>query len=583
MPDVEQAADTAFPQPRVTEPTGSVRFRRGLMVLPVETGFIVEGGRQRQRLTGASALAVRDGLIPALDEYRTIDELVELCGSPRARIIASVRLLAEFGLLEASAPPRGAALGDHTARYLARTLDPTGEFRNADEIGEVLARACVLVLGPAREVEGVRADLLEAGVGSVRQVDGPEAVSALAAAPLGAGANWLAVASAAALGGDVGRHLARLAECGDPAPLVLRYGATVASLEIGPLFGRPGSVCPACFDDGYRRAFDASPHAACGRPAGDDLLESLVTGEVLAILAGLTWPAPAASLAVYDASSFDRTRYTLGPRPECRQCLGAEPGWHGPGGAGELFEETVAFDLDGLKAPQPDARRAEARAEAAARLGDVPAAPRIALTPVDRLPAPSGALTPAWVIAPGRQQPLTDDALASLLVRIAGFEPSSAGAARGHRWTASAGNLGSVELRFTARRAMFGRPASTLFAYDDASHQVIALHADQVAGDLARASVRLARGEPDVLLFLVANIHRLSRKYGDFSFRLAHLDAGCAVAQLAAVAAGLGLEAELAESWDARLTDTLDLLEDREMIAAVVGLYGAEVPHADDR
>jgi SagB-type dehydrogenase family enzyme len=170
--------------------------------------------------------------------------------------------------------------------------------------------------------------------------------------------------------------------------------------------------------------------------------------------------------------------------------------------------------------------------------------------------------------------------VAAVLNRTAGFSSSAEQGAAGHRWTESAGNLGSVRLYLTARQPLFGRPAGTLFAYEDTGHRLVEVHADQAAAHYARRAVRFARGEPDILVLLVGDVQRLARKYGDFAFRLAHLDAGCAAAQLSAVATGLGLDFEIAGSWDAKLADAIDLSEGREILAAVAGLYETETSHA---
>jgi hypothetical protein len=67
-------------------------------------------------------------------------------------------------------------------------------------------------------------------------------------------------------------------------------------------------------------------------------------------------------------------------------------------------------------------------------------------------------------------------------------------------------------------------------------------------------------------------------KYGDFAYRLAHLDAGCAATQLASVCQGYGLAVTYAAGWDDRLSGLLELYRGGEIITAVAGLHHPEAP-----
>jgi hypothetical protein len=91
----------------------------------------------------------------------------------------------------------------------------------------------------------------------------------------------------------------------------------------------------------------------------------------------------------------------------------------------------------------------------------------------------------------------------------------------------------------------------------------------------------VAMDRPRIVLVLSAALARLAHKYEDFAFRLAHLDAGCAVGQLRLVAGALAFDLHIARSWsDSELAARLRLDPDLEPVTGVVALE-AQAPAAD--
>jgi hypothetical protein len=88
----------------------------------------------------------------------------------------------------------------------------------------------------------------------------------------------------------------------------------------------------------------------------------------------------------------------------------------------------------------------------------------------------------------------------------------------------------------------------------------------------ALAGTGLAPGGLDVVVVLVAEAGRIAGRFGWSAYRRAHLDAGCAATQFAAVAAGYGLGVSLASSWDDQLAQLLDLEPGTEFVTVVAGL-----------
>jgi SagB-type dehydrogenase family enzyme len=168
-----------------------------------------------------------------------------------------------------------------------------------------------------------------------------------------------------------------------------------------------------------------------------------------------------------------------------------------------------------------------------------------------------------------------DRAVATILERMGGLrqEPSASEAGGHRRWAPTAGNLGSVQI-YVALPAAGGRPAG-VFLYDWLEHELTLVSDRASVRAVAAVTEPQSTGDARMILILTAVLPKLVRKYGDLGFRLAHLDAGCAVSQGRAVARRFALDLELATRWDdLSLLGLLDLDRDREPITAVGAVHG---------
>jgi SagB-type dehydrogenase family enzyme len=168
-------------------------------------------------------------------------------------------------------------------------------------------------------------------------------------------------------------------------------------------------------------------------------------------------------------------------------------------------------------------------------------------------------------------------ALSTLLKLSAGIrgEPDRGGKLQ--RWTASAGNFGSVELYAVVLRVEDLEEG--IYFYQPADHCLARFRRKAAAitpSDLLRRAVRLnTEVIPDAFIIFTGAYHRLTRKYGPFGYRLVNFDAGVAVTQLCAVAASLGIKARLADRWaDDLIEKQLALAGMDEQCTAVVALFG---------
>ncbi|MFJ8025536.1 nitroreductase family protein [Streptomyces sp. NPDC096311] len=145
------------------------------------------------------------------------------------------------------------------------------------------------------------------------------------------------------------------------------------------------------------------------------------------------------------------------------------------------------------------------------------------------------------------------------------------------RWSPSGGNRASVQL-FLLTEEHWPELPGTVFKYDDGT--LIAARADKPSLPELLAGTGLDGRPVRAAVVVTGAVHRLRNKYGDFAFRLTHLDAGCALAQAALVAAELGLRAELVTGDIGDLAGRLDLHPADQLAIGIIGLYGRDTGDA---
>ncbi|MEW2625137.1 hypothetical protein [Streptomyces sp. NPDC048106] len=177
-------------------------------------------------------------------------------------------------------------------------------------------------------------------------------------------------------------------------------------------------------------------------------------------------------------------------------------------------------------------------------------------------------------------------AIAEAAERYSAYEPPTAEhrwatvAAQGDsesRWCPSGGNRASIQMFLLTEADWPGLPG-TVFTYDAGT--LIAVRADKPSLSELLAGTGLAGRPVRAALVVTGAVYRLRGKYGDFAFRLTHLDAGCALAQCALVAAELGLNAELVTGDTGGLAGQLDLNPGDQLAMGIIGLYGEDTGDA---
>jgi SagB-type dehydrogenase family enzyme len=551
------------------------RMRRGLVVLPLDDGLLIEGGPSRQVLTGSAASSLLPRLLPMLDGQRSSEEIrAQLSLSPR-QFDRALSLLNQRALLEWVRPDRAAEFAaEHVATYLSRTLSLTEDHRSTDDLAEELASATVLIVAPPLLARPMAADLSETGVGTVTILES----GALASTRVKATGRCVAAVFDDSVNQEAFGEV--IEACRERDVPVLRFAGTADAAEIGPIFFGIETACVSCFRRSRGSAGEKpgepapdglsprEPHTAGGGTAGREvtgMLPGLVVSALLAILLGQYASSPW-RLARTSLPSMLTDLYDVIPDLECGYCAGGAAPEDATSQACLAYEWRMGkwpVFLTAGRATSP----AEAHRLAALRREreDLPSSPRHRLPDQHHVPAPGAA---------GHSRRLDESVLAGMLVRTAGFRPTAGSPdaqASSSRWMASGGNLASVSLYLITESDMFGLPG-TVSRYDDVEHQIVSVHADHIPLAQVLAGTGLDAAYTDLVIVLTAAVGRLGKKYHDFAWRLAHLDAGCAAIQLRTIAGGYGVQATFAAAWPAQLGQTLELDPRREIVTAVAGI-----------
>jgi bacteriocin biosynthesis cyclodehydratase domain-containing protein len=558
------------------------RLRRGLAVVPVPDGLLIDGGVRRHLFTGGAATSILPALMPLLDGGRDVSALAAALGLPGPHVEQALRLLQKRGLLESSPgsqPP--ASLSSETARYLSRT------FGQAGPLAQTLARAAVVISAPDRVGSAVAADLAEAGVGEIVSCGwgtGPASSGRGGPSP---SRRLAVVADAAGAPLALADHLAAFSPGGSPA---LRCSLGPGWAEVGPLFYGTYSACPRCFARGYQSARwepDEGPAAGAavppgpGRPAAqasEDLLAGLVVAEVLALLAGTSRPASQRALTRLDTSGHVTRNYLVTPYPDCLRCGWQETGAERPGGDPGAEQEMIDYEW-----------QLEARQKVPGFGADAPAAGIWSYRSAERPPsqrhldgqkydAPRYRAYLAHRALPAPEQPdgsarLQPERLISGVLARLHRDGELGTPAGGAREPAEPGGSGitAVEFYIVAEHGILGLPA-TVHRYDEESHSIFAVHAGDISLSRFLRGCDLRAAEGDLVLVGVGPKWALIRRIGDLAYRTAHLEAGRAALRLARITASYGTDVSFARSWPRDMSELLELRPDREMILTVAGL-----------
>ncbi|MEU5418769.1 nitroreductase family protein [Streptomyces sp. NPDC020667] len=525
---------------------------RGLVLLPIEGGLLVEGSPSRQILRGTATRDLIPKLLPLLDGTRDQTEIAEAAGVPVEHVAQVVALLYTCGLLEegdlsGTHPADGAEAGSgaaHAAPYWSRSLDSTRVNRNTAEVLDRLRETRVVITGDADFGAEVAELLVAAGMERAARVDAsllpPDDADLVIA---------LTEDSSTSLHGIA-------AWCAEHDVPLIPARLTDGMLDVGPYIDTKFTVS---FADAERQRVTAP--APAGRsyvPAvavRRALAASLVANQVTTVV-GRVGSAPVLrGLLRADLAEWTQTVHVVAQVPDVTDARSTLTEAGVP--LALAFEASVGFPPRKLLNPRDHqahykpgniALQHDSKRWPSARTLELPREGAFPYTPLG-LDAPE----PAAGVDLAR--------LSSVLLRGAGLRDETEPTRQVQRWNPTGGNLGSVQLHVVTQ-GVAGLEDGT-WGYLTHSHRLARLSAATDAGTGHT-------GQP-VAVVLTGALARVASKYSGFAWRVVHLDAGVAVAQMSHVARSLGLDARPLDRWDdLHLADLLDLDLDAEPVTGVL-------------
>ncbi|UQN14983.1 nitroreductase family protein [Gulosibacter sp. ACHW.36C] len=523
------------------------RIAPGIVIVPTNSGVLVEGGPTRQLLGGQGAQRVMSQLVPLLDGSRDLDTLAHDFGETEATTHAAVSLLYASGLLEdAHDEPAIDAAGSAAHLFYSRSIDSTRVNPSGAHALERLRASKLHLVAANNDADAALAGAIakqldEGGIGrvTISELGAEEATddARIAAADL-----ILLIGDTPAL-----RRAAGLAvEHHVPSFPVITRGRHV---YYGPVI-----------DETYTASFAeiaGQIAAEAVTPAERDehaLVAAIVTGDVLSLRSRVGATMSKQSLMRLDLATLEQqglvaSRITRDGIP-----------------LAYAFEASTAFAPRHLSNPRDHQVHYKESNIALQRESKLwPSAPSLPL------PRPAHP-TVAWpeLDAPADAPELPLATLTDVIVRSVGNRNLGTpleGKVR--RWAPSGGNLGSVQAYLIARRVDGLVPG--VYGYDRGSDALAMLP----WADPATAPAGIDP-EADAVLIYTGALARVGSKYAAFSWRILHLDAGVAVHHTRMLAAAHHLESRAAGAWDDEaIADLLAIDQDAEPITAVVSLRTA--------
>lgn len=546
------------------------RFAKGLQCVPMVDGLLIHGSESLQVLRGRSATIFLPRLIPLLDGSRTVEEISkEFPQHSPQDIKNALALLYARGLLEDGKGDEGVDLGQFPSEILEfyrRHTDTTRVNRSAGEGLHRLKQSKIAVWSNMTQASEIVNELIHSGIGDAWMNSWEEP-------PDLTEATFLLVCVTGRI--DHGKLLELDDVCAKQGiPWMFSYANGQKGI-LGPYFERNETPCYSCF----RSTF---PMAKEGEEPPEESLDFWVHYTVLELFYMLTRQAPSITgmdLVTFNFDDWSVEKRRAIRRPGCNVCLpimglnqpvDPEPAYQ--------FDSEIAFPSRKMLDPKSHQHHYKiSNHDLTFEAKEYPSAPSFPLVNVEDLPLCKGDFLSSQL---GNQHvepsSLTKASLSRMVLSGVGLRGASDGS-KNQRWAPTGGNLGSPQLYVWVRSVEGMSP--NLYFYQVNDHSVIRVgpprRSSEIAEIMEQTTGLSGAKLPDALIVLTGAYGRVASKYLAFAYRVIHLDAGVAVAQMQAVAKGLGLSFVTLPHWnEKKLFGHLEIDKEREPITAVCALSG---------
>ena len=437
------------------------QFLRGFAAIPQGQGIIIDGGADLLRLANPEDLRL-EHFLSLLDGTRTADDLARAVGVGRPLVDATLRVLANRGLIE-----------DVMAERSGETSHPTGESlefmrrfvtvtrRNRDGLDACnRLRDHVVVIIPTddgRLSELLESLLLKSGLDVVRHVRPSELMSALRGFE---SRSRTVIHLASSEAADVaGAPLLNSCRATKTDYLRSVFNSAEGYADVGPLFGTVGP-CHRCVTSIHTRPIAS----VCNQPLPPSMhLQAMWVGllamELLYEISGVGPGHLRHGFRRFDLLTWRPTDISAFRRLDCRDCRPEREaencaGHDDPGRIEPaiVFEEIVGARTSVSQTSDLAREKSRVGAVLNQHTKRLPICPQVALEADHTLPDVD-ALDIITCRQPSKAFTHRGD-LSTMLAKAVGIRSRDRNGDAIKRWSASAGNLGSVEAYVWVRRAI---------------------------------------------------------------------------------------------------------------------------------
>jgi SagB-type dehydrogenase family enzyme len=575
-------SNTKGPGPRFDPPIRP-RFVQELVMVPLEGGVLFHGSDQLHTFEGKRTQSFLSTLLPLMDGTRDLGALrAALPGIPGRELEQAIVSLFEWGLVEEGAVECLPNVNVETLAHFRRYGGATGATRSGAQAYEAFAETEVVIFHAPECSAQARTlkDLL--------QMTGVEKVTSFHQESLGSWQSSVNATSRKPLMVSVSagtedyewqrkvddwcfeRRLSWLR-------IVLAFEEHYA--DVGPLFGGQRHACYQCFYATHGRSHQRGDLNNLNNDIDEHFLLSIAATEIVYLLSKIGFVFTEREFQRYEYPSWEQKSLRCTRLPGCPRCRGvgaatetrSQSQTDGRTFTALVFEDYLALASSPVSSPKIESELSKLSAALSRETTRLS-------TCTQHLLDKSTQTLDVNVIevlrdhAIDAKRPLTVHDLATIFMLTVGIRESSA--AKVQRWTATAGNIGSVEL-YAAVCDIDGLLPG-LYFYQPFEHSLALFKTHRestVTQFVSRAAPNCKPESLCALVVMTGVFGRLARKYGEFGYRLLNLDAGVALSQFQLIARTLGFKTRAALCWpDDLIEQELNLETPQEQVTAVLAL-----------
>jgi bacteriocin biosynthesis cyclodehydratase domain-containing protein len=508
-------------QPKISEHIRMIPFG--------SDGFIFDGVQEKQWIRGNAARRFLPELIPLLDGTRTVDEIVQsLPHFPGRFIYDALALLYSRGLIFEGSTETDKDNKPHY-KFFERHLDMTRANWNPRQAVDRLRQHSIWIAGFPEDVRFLTHELKKYDVSILENYD----------AFMENRGKRLAVIIC-----DDKRDIEEFREMAktfyeQKIPWVLVTFRN-NQLYLGPYFETGETPCLECLLSQRKILFEPSALSENTNTMLKKAGLAYSGVEIIHLLARLSSSLLLQGMKQVDLECFQYKSISLSKVPNCPVC--------DLNGDGEpiinlvtQYESYVEFPSHRFINPKDHQNHYKP--------SNLDLAKSSLVYPGNRqIPLPPDDCLPNLDFGPGQHSPL--HLLAKLMLYTTGFKKMiSRQTERVYRWAPTGGNLGSVGFYFL--NIGLNEINHGLYFYQPSTHSLAMISRCDKQCILRSAAADATVNHDRILGYVIftGSYDRVSKKYKEFAYKIIHLDAGVAFAQLQIAAEALNLGVRLCQSW----------------------------------